>query len=436
VHADAGRVIAYGCRITSERRFRRWAGLGFARVMHPEDLSALAEETSTLAEAWDEIVAAMRERPECEAVVLVEEDVEIAEPGFAAVVMRGLREPGTGLVTACDGAVLVLAREALPHVRLDDGSPASAAELARRASAQIGAHGLRTRELVISCHRPGTSRQRRPAAPSLAAGGRPCIVCGEPLPLPAAGEAHAIVACRGCGVGVTLPEPAREIESDGIWEEQYGGGRLLHRAQWMKESSVRLDWVGRHSTGGTLVDVGCGTGELVATAAARGFEAHGVEPTALGAAETRRLDGVTHVAPTVDAWARAHAGRTVDVVTLFHVLEHVHEPGPFLAGIHGILAPDGLLFLEVPNFGSAAARHDPVAWTGTAISDHVLHYTGASLERLLRDAGFRVLECIPLPTMVYDDPTVWSERCRRWRAAGHLAPPEDLLRAVAVPAGA
>ena len=83
-----------------------------------------------------------------------------------------------------------------------------------------------------------------------------------------------------------------------------------------------------------------------------------------------------------------------------------------------------------------AARRDPVAWTGTAISDHVLHYTGASLERLLGDTGFRVLERTPLPTMVYDDTAVWSERCRGWRAAGHLAPPADLLRVLAVPTGA
>jgi SAM-dependent methyltransferase len=158
--------------------------------------------------------------------------------------------------------------------------------------------------------------------------------------------------------------------------------------------------------------------------------AHGLG-RALGAAETRKLGGVTYVAPTVAGWAQAHPGRAVDVVTLFHVLEHVHEPGSFLAEIHGILAADGLLFLEVPNFGSAAARRDPVAWTGTAISDHVLHYTGASLERLLGDAGFRVLERTPLPTMVYDDPSVWSERCRGWRAEGHLAPPEDLLRVLA-----
>jgi SAM-dependent methyltransferase len=162
--------------------------------------------------------------------------------------------------------------------------------------------------------------------------------------------------------------------------------------------------------------------------------AHGLG-RALGAAETRKLGGVTHVAPTVAGWAQAHPGRAVDVVTLFHVLEHVHEPGSFLAEIHGILAADGLLFLEVPNFGSAAARRDPVAWTGTAISDHVLHYTGA-LERLLSDAGFRVLERTPLPTMVYDDPSVWAERCRLWRAEGNLAPPEDLLRVLAVPAGA
>src|SRR3954453_10242347 len=187
-HADAHHVIAYGCRIGSERRFRRWAALGLSRVMRPEDLSALAEETSPLAEAWDEIIAAMRERPDCEAVVLGEEDVEIADPGFAAAAMRCLREPRAGMVTACDGAVVVLARSALPHVRLDDGSAASAAELGQRATAQLRAHGLGTQELGVACNRPGAPRAPRPAP---ATGATLCTICGEPLPVAAAGDGHA-----------------------------------------------------------------------------------------------------------------------------------------------------------------------------------------------------------------------------------------------------
>jgi SAM-dependent methyltransferase len=201
----------------------------------------------------------------------------------------------------------------------------------------------------------------------------------------------------------------------------------------MKESRLRLDWVQRHRAGGSLVDIGCGTGEVITVAAERGFHASGVEPTPWGAEEARRLPGVTAVLPSVEDWVHANPGVRADVATLFHVLEHVHEPAGFLEGIRGMLAPDGLLFIEVPHFGSLAAERDPVAWTGTALDDHVLHYTGGSLGRLLADTGYRVLECTPLTTMVYDDPAYWAQRCRGWLAEGVLTPPEDLLRVLAAP---
>ena len=69
----------------------------------------------------------------------------------------------------------------------------------------------------------------------------------------------------------------------------------------------------------------------------------------------------------------------------------VHEPGSSSPDSDGILAPDGLLFLEVPNFGSAAARRDPSAWTGTAISDHwpALHRPSIGARLLGRHAAPR-----------------------------------------------
>lgn len=422
-------MIVYGCRVSDPSRYVRFAGLGIQRVAHPEDLSAIADDERPLAGTYAQIVAAMRDRPDCEALVLVEEDVEITDPGFAARVMRRLREDGTELVTTADGGVIVLSPWALEHVDFATDPDASAAALATRAAEAVRRAGRAAGVEDLPVVRAGGA----PAAGAPRGAGDGCALCGEPLPIPTGGIEPAVVTCRGCGVGVTLPPPSRDIESEGIWEEQYGGGRMLARPQWFKEGALRLNWVQAHRAAGTLVDVGCGTGELVAVAADRGFRAFGVEPTTSGREETARLPGVAGCLGDVADWP---ADDPVDVVTLMHVLEHVHEPHGFLGAIRSMLAPDGLLFIEVPHFGSAFAKRDPVAWTGSALSDHVLHYTEASIARLLGDCGFRVLESTPLPTMVYDDPEFFSARCRRWLAEGYLAPPEDLLRVLAAPVGA
>jgi hypothetical protein len=95
----------------------------------------------------------------------------------------------------------------------------------------------------------------------------------------------------------------------------------------------------------------------------------------LGVPLARSLDGLP-------------AGRSFDVVTLHHVLEHIHEPLPFL---RDEVAPrvGRLLVVEVPNFSSLASRVHGPRWRDLRPDQHVFHYTPALLSRLLSLAGFR-----------------------------------------------
>jgi SAM-dependent methyltransferase len=81
------------------------------------------------------------------------------------------------------------------------------------------------------------------------------------------------------------------------------------------------------------------------------------------------------------------AGSTYDVVVCSHVLEHVVEPRQILTRLHRSLAPEGLIYVEVPLeiFGAIRIDNDPVT--------HVNFFTPASLRTLVRKAGFSVLEC-------------------------------------------
>jgi SAM-dependent methyltransferase len=78
-----------------------------------------------------------------------------------------------------------------------------------------------------------------------------------------------------------------------------------------------------------------------------------------------------------------------DVVTMWHVLEHVPDPRPTLAEVARILRPGGVFLVGVPNFGSAEARLTTAGWFHLDVPRHLSHYTPASLKTALLAAGLR-----------------------------------------------
>jgi len=84
------------------------------------------------------------------------------------------------------------------------------------------------------------------------------------------------------------------------------------------------------------------------------------------------------------------ASSAFDLVTLFHVMEHVTDPRAVLAEVRRILHPKGRVVLQVPNIESWQAKLCGVRWYGLDVPRHVINYSSQSMERLLADSGFRV----------------------------------------------
>jgi len=161
--------------------------------------------------------------------------------------------------------------------------------------------------------------------------------------------------------------------------------RMISRFGWAKKRR----YVERFVAKGRLLDVGCATGGFLDEMRRNGWDVNGVEPNESAAAIAR---GCGHhiVASTL-----ANAGlppETRDVITMWHVLEHVRDPIVELREAGRVLRKDGHLVLCVPNTRSFDARLFRHYWAGFDVPRHSYAFSREGLGLLLQKAGFRVVD--------------------------------------------
>ncbi len=137
--------------------------------------------------------------------------------------------------------------------------------------------------------------------------------------------------------------------------------------------------------GGRLLDVGFGNGGFLKLATEMGWNAEGIDfdPKAVETARARGLN--VRCASAADLSAQ---NEQFDIITLSHVLEHVHDPITLLKELYRLLKPGGLLWLETPNLDSLGAKRFGRNWRDLDPPRHLVLFNTDSLRNSLARTGF------------------------------------------------
>lgn len=223
----------------------------------------------------------------------------------------------------------------------------------------------------------------------------------------------AIHTCRRCGSGTTLPL-AREEDLAAFYPSDYAPYRpprgalatamgLMQRARDTRFPTSQLD----SGTGpGTLLDVGCGAGELAASWIAKGWRVQGVEPSPEAAAVARKRGAEIVGATLTDARV---ASSSLDAIMFRHSLEHVVDPVRDARWACTALRPGGRVAVIVPNWGSWQRRALGEYWFPLELPRHRTHFTAAGLRATLAAGGLTRIDIRPATPLIT---TAWSLQFR------------------------
>lgn len=215
------------------------------------------------------------------------------------------------------------------------------------------------------------------------------------------GESFSILECKNCGLLITNPQPlpqnlARYYQSNDYISHSNKRSDLISRIYQLVRTYTlgkKVNIIKRFTNGKEVLDIGCATGEFLDRCKNSGYNVTGIEPDEGARTFAQKTYGLKVL--TLDEVEQVSSG-SFDVITQWHVLEHVSALNERFELMHKLLKKDGICILALPNPASADAAYYKKFWAAWDVPRHLFHFRRQSLKALAQKHHFEVINILPM----------------------------------------
>jgi len=219
-------------------------------------------------------------------------------------------------------------------------------------------------------------------------------------------EPFSLSKCADCGLVFTNPRPedvdlAFYYNSPNYLSHHAGGFSITRWIyQFLRKRNIRRKYrlIQSFIPNGKILDVGCGTGEVLDFFKRAGWEVQGIEPNEKARLFAEKTYGL-HVSDESELLNLP--GESFDVISLWHVLEHVPNLDQRLSVLKKLLKPNGFLVIALPNLASWDAKYYGKFWAALDVPRHLYHFTPDSFQKLALRHGCKVIKQLPMKLDAY-----------------------------------
>lgn len=215
-------------------------------------------------------------------------------------------------------------------------------------------------------------------------------------------EEFVVWQCRDCSLRFTQDVPDEDNigpyyqSPDYISHSNTDKGllnRLYQRVRKYTLQQKRSLIVSYTKEQGRVLDIGAGIGAFLSVMKESGWVTKGIEPDVGARKNAEQLFGVNIDEPSMlFSLQKGH----YDAITLWHVLEHVHQLHPYMERLRDLLSPNGKIFIAVPNYTAVDSEAYRNYWAAYDVPRHLYHFSPRSIERLVHQHGLKVVAKKPM----------------------------------------